>query len=224
VAILQHDDPIEVRMLDWVRKNQRTATIMAAGVALIAGGIWFWLSAQQRRENFAERALQSARTSAEAGNLALAASDLASMVSKSEYRGTRASEEAQLILAQVRMSQNQPALVVTDLRRFVESGPREEFRGPGYGLLGTALEETGQFGDAAKAYEEAVAATPYNGIKAQYLLDQARVLLAAGDTTRAVGIYQRVTKDFETTASAIEAQVRLGEVTRASLPGLRSAS
>lgn len=224
MAILQHADPIEVRILDWIRSNQRTATIMAASVAVVAGGIWFWISAQQRRENFAERALQSARTSAEAGNLALAASDLAGMVSKSDYRGTRAAEEAQLILAQVRLAQNQAALVASDLRRYVESGPRDEFRGPAYGLLGTALEETGQFAEAAKAYEQAIAATPYNGIKAQYLVDQARALVGSGDSARAIAIYQRVMADFETTSSAYEAQVRLGELTKSGFPSTRPAS
>ena len=219
MAITQPADPIEIRALEWVRTHRRTATIGAATIALVAGSVWFWWSAQQRRENFAERALQSARSSAEAGNLPLAASDLARLAST--YGGTRAAQEAMLLLAQVRLAQNQAALVVTDLRRFVSSGPREEFRGPANGLLGTALEETGQFADAVKAYEAAVEATSYKGVKAQYLIDAARVAQAAGDTAQAAKFYERIAGEFSGTPSAVEAEVRLGELRKTGPPNVK---
>jgi TolA-binding protein len=128
-----------------------------------------------------------------------------------------------LLLAQVRLTQNEPALVVSDLRRFVAAGPRAEFRGPANGLLGAALEETGQFADAVKAYEAAVEATPYSGIKAQYLLDAARSAHTAGDTTLAARFYERIAADFSGTPSAVEAEVRLGELRKTGLtPGKTS--
>lgn len=188
-------------------------------LALVAGGTWFWWSARERRENFAERALGSARASAEAGNLPLATSDLARLVST--YGGTRAAQEAALLLAQVRLVQNQAALVVTDLRRFVSLGPRDEFRGPAHGLLGAALEETGQFADASKAYQAASDATPYAGIKAQYLLEAARSASAGGDTTQAARFYERVATEFSGTPSAVEAEVRLGELRKMGLSTVR---
>ncbi len=188
-------------------------------VAIVAGGVWFWMSARERRENFAERALQGARTSAEAGNLPLATSDLARLVST--YGGTRAAQEATLLLAQVRLVQNQAPLAVTDLTRFVASGPREEFRGPANGLLGNALEETGQFPEASKAYQAAASATPYNGIKAQYLLDAARTAQVAGDTAGAAKIYERVVADFNGTSGAVEAEVRLGELRKTGVTALK---
>ena len=215
MAITQQADPIEVRALGWVKSNRRTATVGAAILALAAASVWFWMSARERRENFGERALQGARTSAEAGNLPLATSDLARLVST--YGGTRAAQEATLLLAQVRLVQNQAALVVSDLRRFVQSGPREEFRGPGNGLLGAALEETGQFADAVKAYQAAADATPYHGIKAQYLIDAARTAQAAGDTGTAARLYERVATDYNGTAGAVEAEVRLGELRKTGL-------
>ena len=205
-------ESIDERVTEWAKKNRRTATIVVVAVALTGGGGWFWWTAKERRESFAERALQQARSSAEAGNLPLASSDLARMVST--YSGSRAGEEGALLLAQVRLLQNQAALAVGDLQKFVASGPRQEFRGPASGLLGTALEEVNKPAEAARAYEAAAAASPYKGVKAQYLLDAARAYVAAGDTARAASIYEQIIRDQKNGNSAVEAQVRLGELHR----------
>lgn len=203
---------IEDRAIRWVRENQRTASIIGGVILVIAAGAWFWLSARERRETFAERALQGARSSAEAGNLPLAASDLARMVST--YGGTRAAQEGTLLLAQVRLLENQAAIAATDLKQFIASGPREEFRAPANALLGAALEETGQPAEAGRAYEAAAETTSYPTVRSQYLLDAARTFAVAGDTTRAVSLYRRVVADGKEDPAAIEAQVRLAELTK----------
>ncbi|MBI4500842.1 MAG: tetratricopeptide repeat protein [Gemmatimonadetes bacterium] len=208
-------ESLEVRLVEWVKQNRRAAIIVGVVIALVAGGAWFWWTARERRETFAERALASARSSAEAGNLPLASSDLARLIST--YSGTRAAQEATLLLSQVRLLQNQAALAVGDLRKFVSSGPRSEFRGPANGLLGAALEEASQPGEAAKAYEAAAAATPYRGVKAQYLVDAARTYATAGDTAKAARIYEELVRDFKDQSSAVEAKVRLSEIRPAAL-------
>src|SRR5438067_561058 len=121
VGTAQSLDDFDARLIEWARKNRRTATIAGVLIALMAGGGWFWWTARERRELFAERALSAARSSAEAGNLPLASSDLARLIGT--YSGTRAAEEASLLLSQVRLLQNQPALAVGDLRKFISSGP-----------------------------------------------------------------------------------------------------
>jgi predicted negative regulator of RcsB-dependent stress response len=211
VAIAQGKKRLDQRAAEWFQNNRRTAIGVGVALAVVIGGGLFWWTARERRELFAERALTAARSSADAGNLPLASSDLARMVST--YSGTRAAQEATLLLAQVRLLQNQPALAVGDLRKFISSGPRPEFRGPANGLLAAALEEAAQPGDAAKAYETAAAETPYKGVKGQYLLDAARSYVAAGDTAQAARIYERVATEFKDLGgSAMEAQVRLAEL------------
>ncbi len=207
--------PLDIRINQWFKENRRTAIAIAVGAVLAAGGTLFWKTARDRREDFAERAFTGARASAEAGNLPLAASDLARVVST--FDGTRAGQEATLLLAQVRLLQGQPALAVGDLRKFVGSGPRVEFRGPGSALLGGALEEAGQPGEAAKAYEAAANATEYKGIKAQYLMDAARTFATAGNVDQAIRIYERVVNEFKTQSSSVEAQVRLTELRKNAL-------
>jgi len=215
VATAQKAESVEERLVHWVSQNRRTATTAGAVIAVVAGGIWFWSTARERRAAFAERALATARTSAEAENLPLASSDLARLTVT--YSGTRAAEEGTLLLAQVRLLQKQPALAVGDLRKFVASGPRREFLGPANGLLGAALEEAGQPGEAGKAYEAAAAATPYRGVKAQELLDAARTFATAGDTTKAAATYDQLIRDFKDQSSALEAKVRLAELRKSPL-------
>ena len=215
VATAQRIERRESKTAEWFRKNRNTAIGLISAIAVIALVGGYWWAAKQRKENFAERALASARNAADQGNLPLASSDLARMVST--YSGTRAAQEGTLLLAQVRLLQKQNALAVSDLRKFIASGPRAEFRGPANGLLAAALEEAAQPADAAKAYESAAAATPYKGVKAQYLLDAARTYAVAGDTTQATRIYEQVTRDFKTQGSAVEAQVRLTELRKSAI-------
>ena len=215
MATAQKAESVEEQLIHWVNQNRRTAMTAGAVIAVVAGGIWFWSTARERRETFAERALATARTSAEASNLPLASSDLARLIAT--YSGTRAAEEGTLLLAQVRLLQKQPALAIADLRKFVASGPREEFRGPANGLLGAALEEAGQAGEAAKAYEAAAAATPYRGVKAQDLLDAGRTFTTAGDTAQAAAAYDQLIRDFKDQSSALEAKVRLAELRKSPL-------
>jgi outer membrane protein assembly factor BamD (BamD/ComL family) len=215
VGTAERAETLEEGLVQWVNQNRRTAITVGVIVAVVAGGIWFGWTARERREMFAERALATARTSAEAGNLPLASSDLSRLTAT--YSGTRAAEEATLLLAQVRLLQKQPALAIGDLRKFVASGPRKEFLGPANGLLGAALEEAGQPGEAAKAYEASAATTPYRGIKAQELLDAARTYSSIRDTTKAAAIYDQLIRDFKDQSSALEARVRLAELRKSPL-------
>jgi predicted negative regulator of RcsB-dependent stress response len=210
VETVQRDESLETRIVAWVNRNRRTAIATAVILAVTAGGMWFWWTARARREAFAERSLATARASAEAGNLPLASSDLSRVVTT--FGGTRAAEEATLMLAQVRLLQKQAALAVGDLRKFIAGGPRPEFRGPANGLLGAALEEAGQAAEAAKAYETAAGTTPYREIKAQYLLDAARTSSVAGDTTKAAALYGQLIGGFKEQNVAVEARVRLTEL------------
>ncbi len=117
-----------------------------------------------------------------------------------------------MLLAQVRILQDQTALAIADLRSFTSGSPPAPFRGPAYALLGSALEEVGQLTEAAEAYERAAEAYPYDPLRAQYSLDAARAYTLAGDTASAAGLYADVIDRFEDAPGATEALVRLGEL------------
>ena len=200
-------------LIKWVRANERTVSAVVIGIAIVAAGIWFFASAKARREAFAADELAQARMSADAGNLPLAASDLSRIVSS--YGGTAAGQEAQLLLAEVRLRQGQPGLAATELQAFVDRAPDLIFRPQAYELLGVALEQTGQMAAAASAFEQgaqAASEASYGYMAASLLLNAARSFTAVGDTTGAVRALQRVVDEHDESAAASEARLRLAEL------------
>jgi len=208
----EEQDTIE-RIAKWIRANERLVAVVGVVIALIGFGVWYAIAAKSRREAFAARELAQARVSADAGNLPLAASDLSRIVGS--FGGTVAGDEARLLLAEIRLRQGQAALAVTDLRDWVSSGPRIQFRPQAYEMLGTALEQTDQEKQAGEAYQSAAEAAQEAGYKylaGSLLLNAGRTYAAGGDTTAAVRALERVVKDFEGTSAASEAKLRLGEL------------
>lgn len=205
-------DQIE-RIVKWIRANERAVAVVGVVIAVVAFGVWYAIAAKSRREAFAGRELSQARVSAEAGNLPLAASDLSRIVSS--YGGTKAGEEAKLLLAEVRLQQGQAGLAVADLQAWVAGGPLPEFRSQAYELLGSALEQTGQQRSAGDAYKSAAGAADAAGYKflsAAMLLHAGRAYAAGGDTTAAISALEQVVRDFDATTAASEAKLRLAEL------------
>lgn len=207
-------DPAE-RALEWIKRNQRVLIGLAAGLVIAASGIWFVLEYRGRKEAAAEQALEQARFATQSGNLALAASDLSRMIES--YAGTRAGDEAVILLAQVRLVQGQASLAVDELRAAIGRGLDPQFQSGASSLLGVALEDLGNLSDAGKAYEDAAAAAWYDDLAAQYLNDAGRAYALAGDSARAIASYERVVRDYPAVQAVTEAKVRLTEL-RAAAP------
>lgn len=202
-------DPLH-RAATLAVQHRRTLTIVG-GVLLAAAGIaWFSVSAKQRREAFAARALRDAESAIAAGNAPLAANDLARLVES--YGGTAAAGEGALLLARIRLDQGDPEQAVTSLRAFIDGRPADRFAAAAYSLLGAALEQANRPAEAAQAHEQAASRWPYDYLRAQSLLDAGRAFRIAGDTASAAAAFQRVVADFSETPSVLEAQLRLGEL------------
>lgn len=199
--------------LDWHQALQRYGRTVAIGAGVVvvgAAAVWLYVSSQQRKERFASQELMQARSAAESGNLPLAASDLARLTER--FGGTRAADEAVVLLNQIRLIQGQRDVAVNALREFVRTGRSDEVKAAAYGLLGGGLEDQGKLAEAAAAYQSASAAARLDFQKAQYLLDAGRAFAAAGDTAAAKGAYGEVLAKYGESDQAAEARVRLAEV------------
>jgi outer membrane protein assembly factor BamD (BamD/ComL family) len=172
---------------------------------------WFVLASGKRKEEFAARSLSQARSSAEAGNLPLASSQLQKLIST--YQGTDAAKEAVITLNQVRMVNKQSELAVVGLQQFLSSKPPAKYVAPANGLLGAALENAKRWADAANAYSQAANAADVPYLKAAYLIDAARSQREAGHPDEAVKTYRNLLQKYPDSPSATEAQVRLAELT-----------
>jgi predicted negative regulator of RcsB-dependent stress response len=204
-------DRLEI-LLKWARANEKIVAGVAVGLAVVAAGIWFAVSASERRESFARRELSQARQAAEAGNFPLAASDLSRVVGS--FGGTAAGQEARLVLAEVRLRQGQAALAASELQDFVGGSVRPQYRAQAYELLGLALEQSGQLAAAGKAFEDGsnAATAEYKYLSASLLLSSSRAYAAAGDTAAAIRMLERLAAEFEETSAAQEATLRLAEL------------
>ncbi|MGH7673674.1 MAG: tetratricopeptide repeat protein [Gemmatimonadales bacterium] len=211
------DEHFLERVAAKVREHRQIATYVVGAVAIgLLLAAWTLWSGRQAAGRAGEQ-LQQARGAFESGNLTLAASELNRVVEN--YSGTHAAEEATLLLAQVRLRQGQTPQAVDLLRKFA-SDASSAYRAQAYGLLGAAYENGGRLREAAEAYEQASRAARLPVFEAQYLSEAARVWVVVPDTARALAQYERIVRDFKKVGPTVEAQVRIGELTRGS-PGGR---
>jgi len=197
----------------WIRSHRQLTTYLAVGLVVALGLFaWSFLTAKTA-ERSAGRQIAQARLALESKNYPLAASVLSQVVEN--FSGTSAAQEASILLAQARLAQGQTQQAIDVLQR---SAPKADkyFRAQSYGLLGAAYENALRSRDAATAYEAAAAAALYRFLRAQFLSDAARAWLAAGDTTKAVAAYRTIAEKLDSTSTAAEAKVRLGELTKGS--------
>jgi len=197
---------------EWAVQHTRQIIYVAAGILILIGAVWLYITSERRKEAFASQALSAARTDAESGNLPLAANDLTRMIDR--YSGTRAADDAVILLNQVRLVEGgtQVGLVVSDLQSFVKGSHPDYILASAWALLGAAFEQENRYKDAAPAYAEAAKAATHDFLKAEYLLDQGRTLAIAGDSAAARTAYTDVIEKYGQLAQAQEARVRLGQL------------
>ncbi len=200
----------DIDWAQWFARNSRNLVVGGGLAVLVALGFWWYRASSVRKEAFAQQALDQARASAEAGNLPLAASDLAKVAQ--QYDGTRAGDQAALILASVRMLQNQTQVAVTGLQEFLKSSHTSYVESSAYGMLGAGLEQLGRGRDAGAAYQKAADRAQLDFMKAQYLIDAGRALAAGRDSAGAKAALTTVLKNYGSLQQAAEARVRLAEL------------
>ena len=190
--------------------QHRKAVTWGVLILLLAGGAFAWNFISTRQsERVASQQLSSARFAFESKNYALAASELSRIAEN--YSGSRSADEASILLAQTRLAQGQSQQAIDVLKQFA-SKASADYRAQAYGLLGGAYENVGHPKEAAEAYEQASKNGRLPFERAQFLSDAGRAWLAARDTGRAVAAYQEIVAKLDSTASAFEAKVRLGEL------------
>ena len=146
------ESPALTWLVQWVKSHRQLASVIA-GVVVVGGGLLYWsIISKGRVEAAASEKLTQARLSFESRNYPLAGSELSQIVEN--YSGTRAAAQANLLLAQVRLYQNQPQQAIDLLKRVAPTLGRD-LTAQGYGLLGAAYENATHPKEAAEAYEQA---------------------------------------------------------------------
>ena len=126
----------------WLSTGNNRWIAAGGGLLAVALIVVFLLWGVQRKEAFAARALDEARTTAEAGNLPLAASQFQKLITT--YAGTDAADEAVMALNQVRLINGQAQLAAGGLTEFIKSGPKAKYSRSGPGATGIGSPELEQ--------------------------------------------------------------------------------
>ena len=209
-AAPQHEEFL-ARVARWIQSHRQATIYLGVGLGLaVLVVVWSLWSGRQTEIRAADQ-LSQARFALESENLPLAASEFASIAAN--YSGTRAAEEATVLLGMVRLMQGQNEQAVTVLRDFAPGAGRL-YRAQAFSLLAAAYENLGRWTDAADAYQRASEAALWPFLEAQFLVEAARDWASAGDTAKAVANLERVVGEFSETGPVVEAKVRLGELTK----------
>src|SRR5436309_3227836 len=198
-------------LVRWVQGHRHAAAYL--GIALgVAAVLFVWnLWSTRTAERTAGARLEQARLAVDSRNFGLAASELSQLVEN--YAGTRAAQEGTILLAQVRLAQGQNQLAIDLLKRFAPDAGKA-YQAQAYGLLGAAYENAARPKDAAEAYQRAAEVARLPFLHTQFLSDAGRAWVAAGDTARALAAYRAILQGSDTAGAAVEAKVRIGELTR----------
>ena len=194
--------------LQWMELHARQLAAAAVVVVLLAAGAWFYRASERSRAETAGRSLAEAEQAFNAGNLALAQSDLEKVVNR--YGGTPAGKQAKLLLAQVMYQRGQYQKGINQISSLTK-GTDKYLVASAYNLMAAGYEEMGKFRQAADLYRKAADNAAAAGIKYTYMASEARALTSAGDTAGATKIWSTLAADAANPAAA-EARVRLGEL------------
>ena len=196
--------------LDWTRINSKALTIGAAVVVIAGGAYWFTLQAHQKKSLNAEKALMQAQQSLNAGNAALATSDLQKVATN--YSSTNSGTEAAMLLAELDYDNGKYQDGINVLNK--AKGDVADFNQPAIlGLIGDGYMQLGKAADAAKQYDLAADAASMPNEKAGVRAKAARAYETAGDAAKARAIWSSLADDPDAQTVAAEARVRLGELT-----------
>lgn len=202
------DDDRSAALMDWFQVNSKLLTGVAAVIAIVAAGYWFYLKSQQIKTANADRALNQAEQSLQSGNTALASSDLQRVMSR--YAGTPAGTEAAMLLAQTDYN----AKKYQDGIKALESvAPKAGLNEAALrGLIGDGYSQMDKPADAAKSYQQAAQATQYENEKTYYSAKAARSYTAAGNVAQAKKLWTDLATSDKPNAVSAEARVRLAEL------------
>jgi hypothetical protein len=205
------DPDLAARLWAWIQGHRQASMYVGLAIVAVAGLLWWNHISTRQSEERAGTALNEARLAFETKNYPLASSELSRVAEN--YAGTRAAQEATILLVQIRLLQGQSQQAIEQLKTFAPKAGAG-YRAQAFGLLGAAYDNVGHPLEAAAAYEQAAAAAQMDFLRAQFLSDAGRAWVAGGDTAKGVAAYESIVARYDSLGTATEAKVRLGELTR----------
>ncbi|MBI4365129.1 MAG: tetratricopeptide repeat protein [Candidatus Latescibacteria bacterium] len=174
----------------WERHGSRI--LLGLGAVCLAGVLVFFVArTRARAEERATADVFRAEMLLQQQDLPTATQMLKEIVDNSP--GTNAAKRAMQLLGDVYMAQGKPAEAVTWYRKYVARAGRDrEAKLAGLHGLAAALEDRGDFIQAAANYGELVSLATTDGERGRTMLAQARCFGRAGQTQKAIEVYKAI--------------------------------
>jgi tetratricopeptide (TPR) repeat protein len=206
----------------WAQQHRRALIIGGVLVAAAAVAIAVTFSMRSSRNAESARRLIEVRAVALSGNNQLAIRDLEQFVSA--YGGTRAANEARLMLGRAYLQEGQTQPAIDAIQKL--AGDLDNILGVnGAFLLGAAHEAANQPQRAEETYLRIGDDAPYLYLQQEGLDNAARVRLQAGNAAGAAEIYERIlAMTPETDQNRPVYELRLGEARTAAGAGPTTAA
>lgn len=193
---------------DWIQDHTRQITIVGVLAVAAAVGSWLYVKSRQMQAQRAEESLVRAEQSLQAGNLALAQSDLEKVAKR--FGSTPAGQQAELLLGETYYRGGQFQKGIDALSKLA-GDKGSELSAVAESQVAVGYEQLRKFADAASHYEKAAAKARFTADSLQYLAAAARAFSSAGNNAEAARIWGGLAED-ESSPVAAEARVRLGEM------------
>jgi predicted negative regulator of RcsB-dependent stress response len=199
----------EESILEALDRHKRPLTIGVIVLALVLSGGWMMRRSAQIRESRASAALGVGENAYTTGSTAVAMTEFARVSTR--YAGTSAGTQASLMLAQLHFEAGQVDSAMTVLEAALKKSPKHLRAGVlAHQAAGLALGE--KHAEAAGAYLEAAKFAQFRQEADQFRMDAARQHVLASEIEAARAIYTEIARR-EDSSSAVEARLRLGELT-----------
>ncbi len=199
-------------LLETIKLRQREIIVGAIVIVLIAGGAYLWRESVIKKDERAERALNTASSSYFSGNKALAQSDLEKLVDR--YSGTSAGTQGAMLLSQILFENGKWDDGIKRLEA-VKGASASRFGASIEGLIAGGYADEKKYDDAAKHYLVGAEKSEFPADKDLFRAEAARVLSLAGRKEDARRIWAELASRADSPAVG-EAKIRLGELEAAS--------
>ena len=181
------------RTATWAKDHQRQLTVAGILLAVLVIGGVYYLNSQRQLEAQAAAELTRVQQSVGSGNAQLAIRDLQNYLGT--YGSADAAQPARLLLADLLLTQDQPAQAVEALGDLPDD-LGQPFGIAGARLLAAAREELGEVDQAVQIYRSIAENARFTYQRREALADAARVRLQNGNPDAAATIYEEVVATF----------------------------
>lgn len=193
---------------DFFERNKNMLLAVAAGIALLAGGIFFYSQYRDGLNKEAQEEMFQAQYYFENDSLSKAlkgdGNNLGFVQVADEYGSTKAGELAHFYAGYTLLKQGKFQEAIEHLEQFDNGDLLVQARA--YALAGDAYAELNDLDNAAKKYKQAAEYKPNKYFSPTYLMKLAFVQEAQKDYTAAAATYDKIIKEYYESAETPDAR------------------